>query len=264
MSFHKSVATLVSALTQNPAVALFDLRIGGPLDAAELAQVHERLGFTLDPRFLDYFRQCNGLRLRWIESLGERPSDPSDPSAMAAAFFEHHSQGMNCGSINIPPLCELFPATMDYRFGREDEPSSDASSVPILGGFDEGALRSCLRPLDDYLQSESDSSFYNIALVADPRFPDPVCILTSDYSAALSDSPPMRARAYLDFVVQTCGLPRARLSALRSRGSEGDYPLIEQVPPPAKDPEEFLHYLLDQLPLERSREIAAAFAAISG
>ena len=30
---------------------------------------------------------------------------------------------------------------MDYRFGREDEPSSDASSVPILGGFDRRAAQ---------------------------------------------------------------------------------------------------------------------------
>ena len=156
---------------------------------------------------------------------------------MAAAFFDHHSQGLNCGSINIPPLCELFPATMDYRFGREDEPSSDASSVPILGGFDEGALRSCLRPSTTTAERKRQQLSTTSPLVADLRFPDPVCILTSDYSAALSDSPPMRACAYPRLLSSKPAVPRARLSAPRPRGSEGDSPLIEHVSPPPKTPE---------------------------
>lgn len=255
MSWKESIHMLVRALTENPCVALFDARIGEPAEEAEIALVHERLGYELDPRFLDYFRQCNGLRLRWIEPLGDPPND------LAGAFFENHRDGMNCGSINIPPLAELFPKTMDYRFNRQDDFVSDERRVPILGGWCEGTLRDRLRPLDDYLQSPNDSSFHNVALVADARYPDPVCILTEDYSAALSDCSPMRARAYLDFVVASCGLTRGRLTCMKPRGSAGDHPLIESVPRFAKNPEEFLRYLLDQLPLERSREISSAFEA---
>lgn len=255
MSWKESITTLVRALSQNPSVALFDVHVGTPAEEAEIERVHERLGYELDPRFLEYFRQCNGLRLRWIEPLSDPPED------LTGTFFENHRSGMNCGSINIPPLAELFPQTMDYRFNRRDDYIPDERRVPILGGWCEGTLRDRLRPLDDYLQSTSDSSFHNVALVADSRYPDPVCILLEDYGAALSDCSPMRARAYLDFVVASCGLTRARLTCMRPRGSAGDHPLVEQVPPFAKDPEEFLRYLLDQLPLERSQEISRAFKA---
>lgn len=256
MSWKESVHTLVSALTDSPQVALFDVHVGSPVTEAEIAQVHERLGYALDARFLDYFRTCNGLRLRWIELVGDRPAD------LTSAFFSHHTAGLPCGSINIPPLAALFPATMDYRFNREDDFVPGQEQVPLLGGFCAGALRNQLRPLDDYLQSATDSSFDNVALIADPRFADPVCILTTDYSAALSDCAPLRARAYLDFVVACCGLTRARHHALRSYGSAGNYPLIESLPRPASDPAEFLRYLLDQLPLTRSREIGRAFEAL--
>lgn len=258
MSWKESIHTLIRALSENPGVAVFDIAVGEPAEEAEIALVQGRLGYELDPRFLAYFRQCNGLRLRWIELLGGRPDD------LTAAFFENHSTGMTCGSIHIPPLAKLFPQTMDYRFNRQDDFVVDAQRVPILGGWCEGTLRNKLRPLDDYLQSTSDSSFHNVALVADARYADPVCILTTDYSAALADCSPMRARAYLDFVVATCGLTRARTAALKSYGYAGDHPIVESVPRFANDPGEFLRYLLDQLPLERNREISQAFGALAG
>lgn len=258
MSWRESIHTLVRALAENPSVALFDVRIGEPAGDTEIARVHARLGYELDARFLEYFRQCNGLRLRWIEPLGDPPED------LTGAFFESHRDGMSCGSINIPPLAELFPETMDYRYNRRDGFVPDERRVPILGGWCEGTLRDRLRPLDDYLQSAGDGSFYSVALVADARYPDPVCILTADYAAALADSSPMRARAYLDFVVASCGLTRARLLCMRPRGSAGDHPLVESAPRFAADPGELLRYLLDQLPLERSREIARAFEAAGG
>lgn len=258
MSWKESIHILVRALKENPSVALFDLQVGEPVEEAEIALVHQRLGYELDSRFLDYFRQCNGLRLRWIEPLGDPPDD------LTSAFFENHQSGMSCGSINIPRLAALFPQTMDYRFNRQDDFVPNERRVPILGGYCEETLRSRLRPLDDYLQSPSDSSFYNVALVADARFPDPVCILTQDYAAALSDCSPMLARGYLDFVVASCGLTRARLSGLKPHGSAGDHPLIQSIPRFAKDPEEFLRYLLDQVSLERNREISRAFEAATG
>ena len=257
MTWKESIENLVRALRENAkVVALFDLHVGDPVDDAEIELVHQRLGFALDPRFLEYFRQCNGLRLRWIEFFGDPPED------LTATFFENHQSGMSCGSINIPPLGELFPQTMDYRFNRRDDFVPDEYRLPLLGGYCDGTLRSRLRPLDDYLQSSSDSSFYNVALIADAQHPDPICILTSDYSAALADNAPMRARAYLDFVVASCGLTRARSTAMKNYGAAGNHPLIESVPRFANDPAEFLAYLLDKLPLERNQEIARAFEAV--
>lgn len=255
MSWRESVHTLVRALRESPRVALFDVRIGEPAEEAEITRVHQRLGYELDQRFLAAFRECNGLRLRWVESFGDPPAD------LTGAFYENHRSGMSCGSINIPPLAELFPQQMDYRFNRRDDFVPDERRVPILGGWCEGTLRDRLRPLDDYLQSADDSSFHSVALVADARYPDPVCILLTDYGAALADCSPMRARGYLDFVVASCGLTRARHTCMKPHGSAGDHALVESVPRFAQDPAEFLRYLLDELPLERSREISRAFEA---
>lgn len=256
MTWKQSVHTLVRALGENPRVALFDAHIGEPAADAEIALVHQRLGFELDPRFLDYFRQCNGLRLRWIELMGPPPSE------LTGAFFDHHRSGLNCGSINIPSLAALFPLQMDYRFNRRDDFIVDEHRLPILGGFCEATLRDRLRPFDDYLQSPSDSSFHNVALIADARYPDPICILTEDYSAALSDCSPMRARTYLDFVVASCGLTRARHRGMKAHGYAGNHPIVESIPRLGNDPEEFLGYLLDKLSLERSMEIAGVFESL--
>lgn len=257
MSWGDEVRALVGALRANTWVKAFDVHVGAPADEAEIAAVHGRLGYELDARFLAYFRACNGVRLRWICPL---PGDEDQDAA--AVFFRHVAAGLDCGSINIPPLGALFPETMDHRFGRTDAFTPNEQTTPILGGWCEGTLRDRLRPLDDYLQRPDDSSFYNVALVADRRHADPVCILTSDYAAALSDHRPIRARAYLDLVVATCGLVRARVEVMKSGGAAGDYPLIESIRRPTREPGEFLACVLDQVPLERNREIWSAYEAI--
>lgn len=253
------VPALVSALQSSPAIFLFDVRVGAPVTDDEIALVHGRLGYTLDPRFLEYFRRHNGLRLRWFERLDDAAVDSPEMK-----FFESAGQGLRCGSINVPALGSLFPEVMDYRFNRSDSFTPGQHRIPILGGWCADTLRDRLRPLDDYLQRSDDSSFYNVGLVADARYPDPVCILTSDYAAALSDHAPLRARAYLDLVVATCGLTSARLDVMKTGGAPADRPLVERIHPPTPEPTEFLQFLLDRVPLERSREIARACERMSG
>lgn len=250
MSWSDDVRGLVAELKSNPGCVCLDAEVGEPVTDAEVAEVRARLGFDLDPRFLDYFRQCNGVRLRWGQTPFANPGD-----APQAVFQRHLDERFDCGSINVPPLRDLFPAEMDYRFGRKDAFTPNVTTTPFLGGWCVDTLRDRLRPLDDYLRRPDDSSFYNVALVADARFPDPVCLLTEDYAAALTDHAPMRARAYLDLVVATCGLVRARGEVMKSGRSE----LIERVAAPAASPVEFLRFVLDQLSLERYREISAAW-----
>lgn len=253
MSWGDDVRALADEVTTNPRCAAFDVEVGAPADDAEVELVHRRLGFELDPRFLAYFRACNGLKLRWVQPLGDE--ERGDPGA----FLRHVDDRMDCGSIRVPPLRELFPEAMDHRFNRRDDYTPNAETTPFLGGWCVGALRNALRPLDDYLWRPGDASFYNVALVADARSPDPVCVLTEDYAAALGEHRPMRARAYLDLVVATCGLVRARLDVMGHRGAAEDPPVVERVERPTREPREFLRHLLDQLPLERGREVGAAY-----
>jgi hypothetical protein len=247
------VHALVEALEATEGLAVFDVEVGGAVDDVEVALVHRRLGFELAPEFLAYFRVCNGVRLRWLQPLGE--GEEGDPSA----FSRHAREGLPCGSINLPRLGDLFPETMDFRFGRRDDFTADTSTTPFLGGWGLGTLRDRLRPLDDFLRSPDDSSFTNVALVADARFADPVCLFTNDAGAALTDFVPMRARAYLDLVVATAGLVSARAEAFTPRHGVEDPAPIERISRPTPEPGEFLRCALDRLPLKRSREIWAAF-----
>ncbi|QED29890.1 SMI1/KNR4 family protein [Microvenator marinus] len=255
--FKERIDAMMAALEACDSTLVRVAEIGEPVSQQEIDEVHAKIGYELDPRFLDFFRAANGIRVIWVTSYFDQHDDPID---------HYHAQvEMNtCGRINVPRLSELFEQP-GYLFGW-DYCQPKEHTQPCLGGWDEFALRSALRNIDDFEQTNNDSSYRLLGLVQSERYPDPPVLLTDDYAAALSDGHPMLARDYLAFVIATLGRPQERYQRLRSRGFSKNHALfvpnpgwLDVVPEPAK----ILAVMHDQVSLEENQAVHAILEDVS-
>jgi len=251
------IDAMMAALEASETTLVRLAEVGEPVSQTEIDEVHAKIGYTLDPRFLDFFRAANGLRLIWVASYFDQHDDP---------VAHYHSQvDMNtCGRINVPPLRKLFEQP-GYLFG-PDFCKPKERTQPCLGGWDEFELRSALRNIDDVEQTANDSSFNLLGLVASERYPDPPVLHTNDYAAALSDAHPMLARDYLAFVIATLGRPQERKQRLRSRGFGKNHELfvpqpgwLDAAPPAAK----ILAIVHDEVSIEENQAITGSVEDIA-
>lgn len=246
------IDALLAALNEHPLTAVSVCERGAPLSDEDLATVEARLGYALDPAFVDFFRAADGLKVCWTTTY------------LDGDYAAQREEGFPCGGINIPSLLELFPAKKDHLFGW-DSVSPGENQLPILGGWDERALREALRDIDNYTFIVDEMPFKRIALVADARYPSPVLLMTDDYTAAIADHRPMKAVDYLDLVVATLGAEAPRLACLRARGYAADHAMFEPAPGwldsiPA--PDAVIKYHHDELSLEEFNRIDEALRAI--
>jgi len=255
---HRTTA-LFDAVEAHPLCTVRLARRGPPLSDADLATVEARLGFSLPARFVDFFRAHDGLRLLWVTQYGPTDDNPG------LHFAIQREEGMHCGSINVPSLLALFPARMDYRFGR-DSVEAGEQHAKVLGGWDEHALREAMRNIDDFAEIVGESSFYLPALIAHPRYADrlPV-VMTADYAAAISDHRTMDVLDYLDLVVATAGGWQPRMQALKNFGYGGDHAAfspaagwLDALP----GPDVLLKFFHDELTLEEFSAVGEAWHAI--
>lgn len=212
------VDALVAALEESEGAEIILLKRGDPVSDAEVAEVHERIGFELDPRFLEFFRVCNGLLLLWSYKTEKTDENPWKD------FLQRQEAAGRSGIINVPSLTELFTPPRCV-FG-EDFQRPGEYNEELLGGWDAYEVRSRMRDIDNFDVRLSESPYYQPALIEHPRFPDPPVVMLDDYAAAASDRIPMLARHYLNFVVAMAGNPRARHSALKNRGFGKNHPLF--------------------------------------
>ncbi len=256
-NWQERIDSMMDALNASETTLVRQAERGAPATEEEIAEVHAKIGFELDPRFLEFFRVCNGLKVIWVASYFEKREEPIEH------FFSQMEMGMG-GRINVPSLREIFIDGPGYLFG-PDTTGPQENTVRCLGGWDEHALRTSLREIDDYLQTPDDSSYTLPGLVLSERYPDPPVIMTSDYAACLEDNHPMLARDYLAMVVATLGDADARTRRLKSCGYGGNHELfvapegwLDDAPSAA----ELLATLHDEVSVEENRATRARIDAI--
>lgn len=239
--FATELQALADRLRESPAHTIIDFELGAPVSDEEIERVHRRLGFSLDERFLSYFRSANGVKLCWLAKEGDATREE-----LLEEYQELYWDGLeedyepgteSVGSFFLPCLDAIFhdPAATEVQWGA----AYAEGQVPLLGGFDNRELRESLRwidrnpPLPDALTAvnpdpeDSDQIVAMVGLLAHPRFPDPLCIFAEDNGASISGCHPMRARSYFDLMAATAGGAAAKQTFRFSRGCEGDYPIIE-------------------------------------
>ncbi len=198
-------------LTAEASLVRYD--VNPPVDGSALAEIEERLGFALDPRFVDYFRSTNGWDLRWVQRKGLTREQAAEYAAKNPKFLHY---------FTVPSLETLFAPERDAFI-----PAGTAGSTePLLGGYDEEWLRRNLR----VLALHDDTGYESILLLADSRHPDPVVIRARDHAAALSDCRPVRARFFFEERLFMMGNRPSTLLFFEDKGAAGDHPMVDLDP----------------------------------
>ena len=234
-TFGARLKTFARWLESLPLVTVVQAEFGDPLTEEELSRVNERLGFELDERFVDYFRECNGWALRWVES----EETPEEKTELEKMFYTEVREGILTyyGKFLMPGLDVLFCEntgtgdTMEAitRGTREMmiDPKLDGP-VEFPGCTSEATLRNHSYsigaygriPGGNYRRGGGEQGFEeDIFLYASPENRDPIAYLVTDYQKNLTPGRPMLARTFFDLGLAFLG--SSELLDWFAKGSDG-------------------------------------------
>lgn len=192
--------------------SLIELKTNAPVSDDEVKAVQDALGFSLDERFLSYFRSTNGWRLRWVNKEELSPSD-------AEALMKTYKESGGCwGEIIVPPLAELFSDEMQGYIG---EGFANHTWSFLGGEYNDEVFRNNLR----FLYDPRGDGYNFVCLFADKTYADPVLIWAHDHGADLDGAHPIRARTYFELQLFKLGFDVEIF--FNPKGFGGDHDLID-------------------------------------
>lgn len=189
--------SMYSALCNDPRVLIHEDIRHPPLTEQEISQIHQKLGWELDPRFLNFFRVHNGIKLFWSDARVH-----SEQPKLHERMHDIQEQGGATGGIYIKSLQEIVFDWSDFE-SSSYEPGECCED--ILGQWDTALLRQRLKVLDDFENDVDFGSYHLMGAVIDPIYPDPPVLFSQDYMADFSSTLPMLARDYLTMIIATLG-----------------------------------------------------------
>lgn len=229
--------TAVDLLAREPSVRVVRFEPGPPCSDAKIAAWEKERGLALDPALATFYRQCDGIMLRWI-----RTDDESQLASLTRTPPEEMSwdylvgdYAQDQGRALIRPLSELvapgFWAEGDDPDHYQDETSIDGLRLVTAD------LRRAALPFDQWS--------YSTFAVLLPRPERPWIVLQgSDHGVTFDDDPPCDVETYLELVLACLGNTEARYQTFRGH-TEPRLPPGEM----ARAPREYW----EQHPFDRSR-----------
>lgn len=199
------IDAMLTTLSSDPRVEVLLVERQPPLSLDALERIQAELGWELDPRFVAFFRANNGLRVFWVDASFEPEEDT--PDRPWEHWLQARSAEVPCGSIQVPTLEEILFEPSDFE---GFDLAYGEHIATVLGQWDMTMFYERLKEIDDYEHDLGMGSYFMPGMVLDPLYPDPVVIFSDDYKAAVDATTPMLAREYLDMVVATLGIERAR------------------------------------------------------
>ncbi|MFN0200153.1 MAG: SMI1/KNR4 family protein [Bacteroidia bacterium] len=102
---------MVESLKHHPRVQILNTYQGKPLTERYLVQWEKRLGFQLPQDVRDFYKQCNGLQLRWVDR--KNPSNrltchQKSHKQKTIPFYHWEQPRSEEGSIMILPFQKVF------------------------------------------------------------------------------------------------------------------------------------------------------------
>ncbi len=186
---------MVDELRQSADIAVSRVHIAPPVSEDAIARVHERLGFALSDRILDFYRQANGLALEWIPK--DHPAyDPDSHDEEQSEPFDMVPQDVPGGVINVYPFESLVDDYEDvfwFRHMAGDKTELRGKSYDLL------PFSKSIRPFDYY------SEYTMAALLFVEREPDPPVLLGDDHGATFTTFPPTDFESYMEGVLALRG-----------------------------------------------------------
>lgn len=202
VNLKRALHDMIEILKNDSRVRILEFEAGEPLTEQELHAIQRQLGWTLDERFLEFFRVYNGLKLSWVDARIQ-----SNEGAVWEVAEDVLAQGGAAGSIYINSLQEMLFEWSDFE---SSEVAPGEYFYDILGRWDQSLLNQKLKVFDDFENNQSMGSFYTTGVVIDALYQDPPLLFSDDYMACLDGSLPMLAHHYIEFIACTFGSRHAR------------------------------------------------------
>jgi len=100
---------MVAELAAHPRVRVTHCWYGAPVTDAEVARVEAALGYALAPEIVSFYRQANGLQLRWLDTGNESyVAGRDDVTKTERAHYLCGDNDEANGVIDLLPLGECL------------------------------------------------------------------------------------------------------------------------------------------------------------
>jgi hypothetical protein len=205
-SFKARFTDMVGDLRKSGGITITHFWMGPPVDEQDVQAVETKLGYALDAEIKAFFRQTNGLQLRWLKAApGAATVSTENPGLLTD---DDPAEGL----VNILPMRRLFidedyddRIYMDWMQGQEQ----------VFSGvtYDLFEFMRSIRPFDNF------NTYGSMALVLGTQAANPPAVLGDSHNASFTNSRITDFASYLEAVLRDRGEVSARRTLFK--GSDG-------------------------------------------
>jgi hypothetical protein len=198
---------MVDGLKAHPNVQVISYHVFDPATEKEIKEVEEFLGRELEQGIKEFYRQCNGIQLRWIRKDSEyfkpREFGTFIPGPFTYEDVLDDSMALD-GCVNILPIKEVFLTNLIERYGRN--PFAKDDTIYLIDGIS-ATYREFVSKIwvFDLFNQEWDAAICNWKGVD-------FFVRGFDGQRIFQKSKAMRANAYFELLIRSHGEINARLN----------------------------------------------------
>lgn len=204
MSYLARFHQLAEELKAHPKVRLLAYHSFDPVDPQQIEAAELFLGQSLDHRIKDFYKETNGLQLRWIFENNEDLDERLHQWKAEAEHWNYAKDAFRAedGVIFMLPFEQVFAEAIDH-------------GLDILKGQEEISFMKERYDLSDFYQKirpfDAFSSYCNMAFFMDGTA-YPTLVMGDEHCSNYTDSRLTNFASYLEFLLATKGLCRKRKS----------------------------------------------------
>lgn len=213
MSFIAKLNQVVEDLKSNPDIEIIHYNVLPP-NPDQIAEVEQKLGYSLHKSITDFYKECGGVSLFWVNKEINEDADwfiknkTKLPKINNAYFIKSGDifPRRPDGSIIIPSMKEVF--TYDWSsliYDAEDTISEYKKAIKAENADEEKFRIQVLDYFDDF----NDAAFL---LTGNSN---PYIVLGDDNQACYTDSKLFTFAQYLDLLIKTKGHTANRVDAMK-------------------------------------------------
>lgn len=212
---------LVEELKKNEDISVLNNHIFPPVSNGDFSAISDYLGKQLDKDIVDFYKETNGLQIRWIYKNNPRYNprlhiENELPFTYLDVITEEFYYD---GCINILPLNEVF-FDIDWNTVFVFDEDAGKSFNFMHEDFDLMDLKKKLRPFDLFARNDCMSFFTGSSIDFLP------CVLQQSYYLDFNSSRVTDFTSYLSFVLENNLLVKSRRSKYNEINGHLKQPLI--------------------------------------
>jgi hypothetical protein len=198
-------ALMVEGLRDCPdEVALLGYNVFEPVAEETVAEVEKSLGFALAESVKSFFRQTNGLQLRWM-SKASPEYDPRKHRLTYEPFDGRYPWSgylTETGLVNILPLEEIFFGDWRDYVWFENEGARQTTFFGVE--YNSLFFKQHVKPFDLF------NKYYTMAFFVGDGRPDPKVLMGSDHNADFTSTEVTDFESYVEFLIAKKGAVEER------------------------------------------------------